>query len=291
MSTNEDCKYLFSLVQVNIPQPVKLVLLQAKTKGAKTKGPGPPTLVCHRQLYDLLVTRSTCSFQTFDANTRAKRNTKYHSTKVGGPDLQVLRKLEAVGAQSPAVVAISCSLALQAMKECKVPPAPLAAMRAIKQGSISMTKLPIPEHVFAPNHFLKPSTPKVTVSGPFPKTLPAFQPPANLQQSYGLVKTRPDLVQREPLNSQLIQLQTWCQVPFEFTRNGPPLQLSTWQGHYSNISLFLGHCLHHQEVSEPSLLEYLHLPHICSFLSLKMFQKHSPKTIQALMATTQLVLK
>ena len=249
--------------------------------------PKSHTMVLIKQTFEVMQLHQTCSYQYF--SSLAMHNPR--SAMVVGPDLQVLQRLEAVALKCQQVKAITCTHALATMKRLKVPAIKLAAMQAMKLNSISMDKFPIPVHVMCPSPMLEPCPQQLQVRLPLPRTLPDYELPANLRWSYGLLATQPDLFNSQPLSAQLSQLRAWCLRAIETTRMGPPLNLSSFQLHVSHMSCFLGHCFHHQHVARPSLLDYLDLDKMCNYLNMHVAQQHSPKTVDTLLGTAQLVIK
>lgn len=166
MDDTPQLDYTFDLVQVHIPQPVQLVMLRPKQL------PNNPRL-CHtmvlvKQLYEVLQLQQTCTYQHFQQHARQGSR----STLVRGADLAVLHRLEAASPNAHVVKAITCVQAIKVMKHFKVPPPQLAAMTAMRLNSISMDRLPIPEHVLFPSPMAQPCPRQVQAKEPFPRTLP-----------------------------------------------------------------------------------------------------------------------
>ena len=88
MATNEECKFVYNLVQVHIPHPVKLVMLKAKTKRNPHARMETPSLVCLKQVHEVFV-GDAISYRYF--NTLATALSP--AVIVEGEDLKVLVRL------------------------------------------------------------------------------------------------------------------------------------------------------------------------------------------------------
>ena len=256
MATNEECKFVYNLVQVHIPHPVKLVMLKAKTKRNPHARKETPSLVCLKQIHELFV-GDVISYRYF--NTLATAISP--AVIVEGEDLKVLVRLEVVPSNTPSVSLMTIAMAHNILHLRKGVSAPIqAAMKAMHMQTLSMHLLPIPPHVMTGSASGLPAPPAVVrMVEPFPLTLPTdYQLPPNHTKQYGLFSSQPQQAKMAPLNQQRSQFKVWCMTPIQLDRPGHAM-VSTSQQHLdNNISLFLGHCHHFQGVAQPNLGEYLH---------------------------------
>ena len=271
MATNEECKFVYNLVQVHIPHPVKLVMLKAKTKKNPYARKETPNLVCLKQIHEVFV-GGAMSF-------------KY---------LKVLVRLEVVPANTPSVSLITTSMAHNMLDHKQGVSAPIkAAMKAMHMQTLSMQLLPIPPHVMEPSPLGLPSPPAVVrMVEPFPLTLSSgYQLPANHAINYGLFSSKPQQAKMAPLNHQRSKFKVWCMTPIQLDRLGHAMVSSSHKQHDYNISLFLGHCHWFQGVAQPNMGEYLHPQRICEYISMKIAKEQSPDTIDHVLDTAQLVIR
>lgn len=198
---------------------------------------------------------------------------------------------------SPSVLVVSCAGALMAVQLCGVPAAKLGPLHALKLQSISMEVLPIPPHVTNVDLNPKPSLqiplapPRVEMTGPLPVTLPPFQLPPNFKRKYGLLKSKPELLLKAPLQQQLSQFKAWCINPIQLDRPTVAMSAGTYEKQEQNLSLFLGHCLWLQGVEEPNMGHFLDPRRLCSFISLKIAHENTFSTILTYINTMRHVLK
>ena len=289
MATNDGCKFVYNLVQVHIPHPVTLVMLKAKARRNIYAQKETPSLVCLKQVHEVLV-GDAMSYKYF----HKLATTKDPAVIAEGEDLKVLVRLEVVPANTPSVSLITTSMAHNILDHKKGVAAPIkAAMKAMHMQSLSMQLLPIPPHLMTAGPLGLPSPPAVVrMVEPFPLTLTSgYQLPANHAINNGLFSSKPQQAKMAPLNHQRSEFKVWCMTPIQLDRPGHTLVSSSHKQHDYNISLFLGYCHWFQGVAQPNMGEYLHPQRMCEYINMKIATEQSPDTIDHVLDTAQLVIR
>ncbi len=272
-------QYTFRLVQICTPEPCKLVLMTDKKKRR---------VLCMRQVYKSCVD-GLCTYQAFYRICCKQAGNRF--TMLSGLDKQLLVKLGGLDTSVPNVAAISLAVCCKALKVTRVPAAMLAAFEDIRLRPNSMTVLAFPDHVLAPYAQPSPNPVQLQMTTPFPVTLPACQLPANYKQRHGLHAVNKHLAYRAPFSQQLAEYKAWCTNPIQLDRPGRAHSSCTWLNFEKHIFLYLGHCHHYHQVSEPTMQLFLSTPLICHYVSFHIAAKHSHLTIRNFLVCAKHVLR
>ena len=274
------CDYTYKLIQLSIPNAIKLVVMSNRLQARFISVP---------QVWrTCLQSPMVC---TYDSFWRACCKTNKH-TVISGDDKAMLSKLGGlsnVAAHGTIVTVAACHKALQ---QFNISPELLAAFHDLKQNPASQTVLALPDHVMAA--CAQPSTnpSQLQMATPFPTTLPEFQPPAKIIKRYGLnAKHKQYLAARAPLSQQMQELKAWLTQPFMLSRTGAKQASSSWENISKAVQLFLGYCNEYQDATHPTLQLFL-FPHlIAHYVSFLVAAKRTPDYVSNLLSHHAKVLQ
>ena len=129
MATNEECKFVYNLVQVHIPHPVTLVMLKAKVRRNPLGKKETPSLVCLKQIHEVFV-GDVMSYKYLHSLATIRDP----AVKVEGEDLKVLIRLEVLPANTPSASCITTAMAHGILDNKQGVSAPIRAANRHDQG-------------------------------------------------------------------------------------------------------------------------------------------------------------
>ena len=274
-------EYTFKLVQVCLPEPSKVVVMCDKRKRQ---------CVCLCQVYKSCLDGLLPSYQAF-YRVCSKLN-KHQSTLLSGQDKQLLIALAGLDVSMPNVAVVSLAVCCRALKHCRVPAAVLHAFDDIRLKPASQVVLELPEHMLAAYAQPSPNPVQLQMTTPFPVTLPECALPADSNKQHGLLSSRyKHLAHRVVLEQQMAEFKSFSTNPFQLNRKSIAHSGRTWQNSEKHVYLFLGHCHHYQQVSQPTLQLFLSPALIAKYVSFHIAAGHSHLYIRNFLSCAKHVLK
>ena len=278
------CQYVYHLVEVTLPDgsgPVQLVHMKLK-KGTTTLAHLPL-----KEVYDKLVAPSF-SYSYF--YHKLKRIAGKPPATVQGDDRAMILRFGVSSEYANKIAVLPIGLAITTLRLLGgQPAAKVPILTAIKRQTAHMHILPLPQHMMQANPLGQAAPPQLQLKGTLPDgLLPCLTP--HTGQHYGLFSTRPQLASSFPLEQQIQQLKDYSMRTFSGQRPTIKQSTKTWDNTRQNISLFLGFCLHFQNVAEPNLEVYLEPELLSRFVSFHLGAHHTGDTISRYLETAQHVL-
>ena len=127
---------------------------------------------------------------------------------------------------------------------------------------------------------------------PFPVTLPECVLPADFNKQHGLLANPyKHLVHRAVLEQQMGEFEAFSTNPFQLNRRSIAHSSRTWQNSEKHVYLFLGHCHHYHQVSQPTLQLFLSSALIVKYVSFHIVACHSHLYIRNFLSCAKHVLK
>lgn len=170
------CEYTYQLIQISIPQAVKLVVM-SNCRHARFISVPQVHRTC---LYSPLV----CSYNSF---WRACCYLNSHIV-LSGDDKAMLSKLGGLSNAASHGTIVTITACCRALQRFDIPPEMLSAFLNLKANQASQIVLvsALPDHVMAP--CAQPSTnpAQMQMALPFPTTLPTIQLPPDFHKHHGL---------------------------------------------------------------------------------------------------------
>ena len=222
------------------------------------------------------------------------RVNKHHFTLLSGQDKQLLIALAGMDVSVPNVAVISLAVCCKALKVCRVPAAVVHAFDGIRLQPASQKVLELPEHILASCSTCPASSNPVQLqtSTPFPVNLPEFELPADFKKQHGLLASPcKHLVHTAVLEQQMGEFKSISTNPFQLNRKSIAHSSRTWQNSEKHVYLFLGHCHHYQQVSQPTLQLFLSPALIAQYVSFHIAAGHSQFYIRGFLSCAKRVLK
>ena len=114
---------------------------------------------------------------------------------------------------------------------------------------------------------------------PFPVTLRECALPADFDKQHGLLAhPYKHLVHKAVLEQQMGEFESFSTNPFQLNRRSIAHSSRTWQNSEKHVYLFLGHCHHYHQVSQPTLQLFLSSTLIVKYASFHIAACHSHLT-------------
>lgn len=274
-------QYTFKLVQVCMPEPSKVVVMCDKRKRQ---------FVCLCQVYKSCLDGLLPSYPSF--YRVCSRVSKHQLTLLSGQDKQLLIALAGMDVSVPNVAVVSLAVCCKALKVCRVPAAVVHAFDGIRLQPASQVVLELPEHILAAHAQPSPNPVQLQMSTPFPVNLPECELPADFKKQHGLLASPyKHLVHRAVLEQQMGEFKSFSTNPFQLNRKSTAHSSRTWQNSEKHVYLFLGHCHHYQQVSQPTLQLFLSPALIAQYVSFHVAAGHSQFYIRGFLSCAKRVLK
>jgi hypothetical protein len=137
---------------------------------------------------------------------------------------------------------------------------------------------PLPKTTTSPNH-----TPKANLI-PLPPTLPKVNFKWPKQKHYGLKGVAKHLLVTPPLVTQLNEMEEWCTINVDLTRQGSTIEEATWENVYNSIALYLGFLLTFKGIIHPTLEYFLQGPMFMEYIAFHKDKGSMRHTIQGVIS-------